>query len=141
MATAAPPRAASKYYAASAYAASAATQQTLEARPRGARAVWDILSLFQVAQAQLAERAVDLMLIEQEIQVDADADFAVLDLDARGTLSDAHVYTKVGWSPYSGMAYHGLPVMTVVRGRVVMRDGRVTGEPGFGQLVTRPAAS
>jgi len=75
------------------------------------------------------------------IQVDSDADFAVLDLDARGTLSDADVYTKVGWSPYSGMEYHGRPVMTVVRGRVVMRDGRVVGEAGFGKLVTRTGLS
>lgn len=73
------------------------------------------------------------------IQVDADADFAVLDLNARGTLTDAEVYTKVGWSPYSGMQYHGRPVMTVVRGRVVMRDGKVEGEPGYGCLVTREA--
>jgi len=71
------------------------------------------------------------------IQVDSDADFAVLDLNARGTLTDAEVYTKVGWSPYSGIEYHGRPVMTVVRGRVVMRDGKVTGEPGWGRLLTR----
>ncbi|MGE0653452.1 MAG: amidohydrolase family protein, partial [Alphaproteobacteria bacterium] len=70
------------------------------------------------------------------IQVDADADLAVLDLEARGTLSDAEVYTKVGWSPYSGLEFHGRPVMTVVRGRVVMKDGRVMGDPGWGRLVT-----
>ena len=73
------------------------------------------------------------------IQVDSDADFAVLDMNARGTIPDK-VYTKVGWSPYSGMQYHGLPVMTVVRGKVVMRDGKVIGQPGYGQLV-RPGAA
>ncbi len=71
------------------------------------------------------------------VQVDSDADFAILDLRARGTISDKKVYTKVGWSPYAGMQYHGLPTMTVVRGRVVMRDGDVIGQPGFGQLVRR----
>lgn len=75
------------------------------------------------------------------IQVDSDADFAVVDPDARGVLSDEGVYTKVGWSPYSGLEYHGRPVMTVVRGRVVMRDGKVTGQPGWGQLLTREDAS
>lgn len=69
------------------------------------------------------------------IQVDSDADLAVVDLDAVGTLTDDHVYTKVGWSPYSGRRFHGRPVMTVVRGRIVMRDGKVTGEPGWGQYV------
>ncbi len=74
------------------------------------------------------------------IQVDSDADITVLDLDARGTLSDKDVYTKVGWSPYSGLQYHGRPVMTVVRGRIVMRDGKVIGEPGWGRLVPGRAA-
>jgi dihydroorotase len=70
------------------------------------------------------------------IQADSDADITVIDLNARGVLSDK-VYTKVGWSPYSGMEYHGRPVMTFVRGRMVMRDGQVMGEPGWGQLVSR----
>jgi len=71
------------------------------------------------------------------IQVDSDADLAVIDLEARGTLSDGDVYTKVGWSPYSGLAYHGRPVMSVVRGRIVMRDGKVIGSPGWGQLISQ----
>jgi dihydroorotase-like cyclic amidohydrolase len=73
------------------------------------------------------------------LQADSDADITVLDLDARGILSDK-VYTKVGWSPYSGMEYHGRPVMTFVRGRMVMRDGQVMGEPGWGQLISRSGA-
>ncbi len=75
------------------------------------------------------------------IQADSDADITVIDLNARGTLSDAEVYTKVGWSPYSGMEYHGRPVMTVVRGKIVMRDGKVIGEPGWGQLISRSKAA
>lgn len=70
------------------------------------------------------------------IQVDSDADLAVLDLEARGTLTDEETYTKVKWSPYTGLAYHGRPVMTVVRGRIVMQNGKVVGEPGWGKLVS-----
>jgi dihydroorotase-like cyclic amidohydrolase len=70
------------------------------------------------------------------IQVDSDADLAVLDLDVRGTLTDEETYTKVKWSPYAGLVYHGRPIMTVVRGRVVMHNGKVIGEPGWGKLVS-----
>jgi dihydroorotase (multifunctional complex type) len=73
------------------------------------------------------------------IQCDSDADLAVLDLDAKGVLSNEGVYTKVGWSPYSGLEYHGRPVMTILRGRIIMRDGKVIGEPGWGQLVSKGA--
>ena len=38
--------------------------------------------------------------------------------------------------------YHivGMPVMTVVRGTVVMRDGEVVGQPGYGQFIPRMKA-
>lgn len=72
MATAPPPTA-SKYYAASAYAASAAFQQAVELRSGGADAIWGVLTLFQTAQAQLAEQAVGLMLVEQDIDAEAEA--------------------------------------------------------------------
>ncbi|HKT79761.1 MAG TPA: dihydroorotase family protein [Vicinamibacterales bacterium] len=69
------------------------------------------------------------------IQADADADLTVLDLDHEGVLTDDEVYTKVGWSPYAGRRYKGRPVMTIVRGQVVMENGKVIGTPGWGRLV------
>ena len=69
------------------------------------------------------------------IQVDADADLTVLDMNAKGILTNDNIYTKVGWSPYAGLDYHGKPVMTVVRGMIVMQDGKVVGEPGRGQFI------
>ncbi|HVO89406.1 MAG TPA: dihydroorotase family protein [Casimicrobiaceae bacterium] len=69
------------------------------------------------------------------IQVDSDADFTVLDLTQEGVLRDDEVYTKVGWSPYSGRRYRGRAVMTIVRGAIVMENGKVTGSPGWGRLV------
>ena len=69
------------------------------------------------------------------IRIGSDADFTVVDLAARGTFDDKNLGTKVQWSPYTGRAYTGRPVMTIVRGNVVMRDGTVTGQPGGGQFV------
>jgi dihydroorotase len=69
------------------------------------------------------------------IRIGSDADFAVLDLAARGTFDDKNLGTKVQWSPYSGRAYVGRPVMTIVRGQIVMRDGIVSGTPGTGKFI------
>ena len=35
-----------------------------------------------------------------------------------------------GWSPFVGSRCQGWPVMTVVRGRAVMREDEVLGTPG-----------
>ena len=48
--------------------------------------------------------------------------------------------SRAGWTPFDGMEVTGAPVMTVIRGRVVMRDAEVaapaTGEPlRFGETL------
>lgn len=68
-----PPPSAGKYYATSALIAERAARQALATRPRGGLAVAGVIATHQVAQAVVAERAVDQMLIEQEIDVAADA--------------------------------------------------------------------
>ena len=73
MAPQAPPATASRYYAASAYAATAAYQQASEVRGLGVESIWGVLALFQTAQAQLAEQAVGLMVADQDIDAEAEA--------------------------------------------------------------------
>ncbi len=58
-----------------------------------------------------------------------DADFSLVDLKAERTLSDRWSASRCGWTPFDGMRITGWPVATVVRGRVVMRDGEVLGDP------------
>ncbi len=58
-----------------------------------------------------------------------DADFALVDLKARKTLSDRWIASRCGWTPFDGMRVTGWPVATILRGQVVMRDGAVVGEP------------
>lgn len=69
------------------------------------------------------------------IEVGSDADLTVLDLNHDSTLTDKDVHTKVGWSPYTGSKIRGKPIMTLVRGKVIMKDGKVIGEPGWGRFI------
>ena len=39
------------------------------------------------------------------------------------------IASRCGWTPFDGMSVRGWPVATVVRGRVVMRDDEVLGNP------------
>ncbi|MBI3998743.1 MAG: allantoinase AllB [Armatimonadetes bacterium] len=67
----------------------------------------------------------------------ADADLVLVDLRAERVHDHRTLQTKARDVAliYDGMRLRGLPVMTIVRGRVVMRNGEVVGEPGWGQWV------
>ncbi len=45
-----------------------------------------------------------------------DADFTVVDLKRRETITNQWVASKAGWTPYDGMTVTGWPVGTIVRG-------------------------
>jgi dihydroorotase len=58
-----------------------------------------------------------------------DADFTIVDLNARRRIENAWIASRCGWTPYDGMATVGWPMATVLRGRVVMRDGALLNAP------------
>jgi dihydroorotase len=63
------------------------------------------------------------------IAVGYDADFTVVDFKARRTITNDWIASKCGWTPFDGMAVTGWPIATVCRGRVVMRDDTLLGQP------------
>lgn len=69
------------------------------------------------------------------IQVGSDADLVLVDLEAEVVPSDEKTYTKCGWTPYKGRRLKGGPVLTMLRGTVIARDGEVTGARGFGRYI------
>ncbi|MBO9502594.1 dihydroorotase [Brevundimonas sp. A19_0] len=56
-----------------------------------------------------------------------DADLTLVDLKAKAVLRHEDMATRSGWTPFDGMEVQGLPMATIVRGRVVMRDGELQG--------------
>lgn len=52
-----------------------------------------------------------------------DADFTIVDLAAKRRIESSWLASKCGWSPFEGMTMKGWPMMTIIRGHVVMRDG------------------
>lgn len=62
-----------------------------------------------------------------------DADFTLVDMKHRRTITNDWIVTPAGWTPYNGKTVTGWPMATIVRGRAVMRDDSMIGEPS-GQL-------
>jgi len=58
-----------------------------------------------------------------------DADFTLVDLKRRRRIEENWIASPCGWSPFSGMTVTGWPTMTVIRGKVVMREDEVIGVP------------
>lgn len=54
-----------------------------------------------------------------------DGDFTLVDLKRKETITDQWSKSKSGWTPYDGFEATGWPVATIIRGRVVMRDGEL----------------
>ena len=55
-----------------------------------------------------------------KIDVNMDADFTVIDLKRKGKFNIEEFKTKAEYSPFDGWEYMGMPIMTIVNGKVVM---------------------
>ena len=57
------------------------------------------------------------------------ADFTIVDLQARRTITHRWIASRCGWTPFDGLTVTGWPAMTVIGGKVVMREAQLMGEP------------
>lgn len=64
----------------------------------------------------------------------ADADLALVDLDAISTLRREDLLYRHKVSPYVGRAFNGKVIRTIVRGTTVFREGKIVSEP-VGKLI------
>lgn len=58
-----------------------------------------------------------------------DGDIVLVDLKRRQVIEQRWLASKCGWSPFAGMTVTGWPVMTILRGQIIVRDGEVTADP------------
>jgi dihydroorotase len=63
-----------------------------------------------------------------------DADFTIVDLKARRTITHEWSASRCGWTPFDGMEAKAWPIATFVRGALVMWDGALVA-PGRGEPV------
>lgn len=64
------------------------------------------------------------------IQKGRDADLVVVDLKKEGVVDPDNFHSKAKYSPFEGFKVKGMPVMTIVRGDVVMVEGEILRHPG-----------
>ena len=67
----------------------------------------------------------------------ADADIVVWDPKASKVISAAKQMSAIDYNVFEGFRCEGLPRFTLLRGRTVLADGKVTSEPGQGRFLAR----
>jgi dihydropyrimidinase len=97
------------------------------------------MSLARVAQltSETPARLFNLYPRKGAIQVGADADFTVVDLDLERQVRWQDLQSFADYSLWDGQRLRGWPVMTILRGRIIARDGVFVGAPGGGRYLAR----
>ena len=67
-----------------------------------------------------------------------DADLTLIDPNRNHTITDEEQESRCGWTPFAGTEITGMPVATIVRGKMVMQDLKLTGERSGTPIRTTP---
>lgn len=86
------------------------------------------IDLYKAAAVYSANAAKTFGLYPRKgtIQVGSDGDLAIVDIDREYVFNQANMKSKAKWTPYNGMKFKGMVIKTILRGRTVMEDGKVT---------------
>jgi dihydropyrimidinase/allantoinase len=74
-------------------------------------------------------RAFGLVPSKGAIAIGADADLAIVDMHATHPVTAERLLSAQDFTPFEGMDLTGWPVQTLLRGRVVLREGAPVGAP------------
>jgi dihydropyrimidinase len=97
----------------------------------------DLLRVSQITSYNTA-RIFGMYPRKGTIQPGSDADIVVIDLSQRQKVSPEILQSYSDYTIYDGGELRGWPVMTMVRGRVIMEDGKINeSSRGYGQFVHR----
>jgi dihydroorotase len=99
-----------------------------------ARGRWTLGQLVRCC-AETPARLFGLYPRKGAIALGADADLVAVDLGRTLRIENETQYSRARVTPFAGRVVTGCPVLTMVRGQVVMREGQIAGPPR-GTLVT-----
>jgi dihydropyrimidinase len=72
------------------------------------------------------------------ISLGMDADLSIWDPGQTRTYGENDLHDNVGYNPWQGRTIKGWPTCVLLRGSVLVEDGKFMGQPGTGQWIERP---
>lgn len=95
------------------------------------------LTALTKAMAENPAKAFGLYGKKGAIKIGFDADLVIVDPDKEWEITEDSLEYVNKVSAFVGLKGKGLPVMTILRGNIMARDGEVIGEEGFGELLKK----
>ena len=69
------------------------------------------------------------------LDIGSDADLVLIDLEKEDIALENPMYSNSDFSTVAGKKIKGWPTLTMLRGKIVVKDQKVTGESGYGRYV------
>ena len=69
------------------------------------------------------------------LKIGTDADLIVFDPNKRVKLKSENLHSRAEYSPYKEFEVKGYPVMTILRGQIIVKDGKFLGNRGDGRFI------
>jgi allantoinase len=85
------------------------------------------LQQFVRASSESPAKTWDIWPQKGAIRIGSDGDLTIVDLAKEGVIRDDELHSKNHVTPFDGRKTKGAPVVTIVRGQVIMRDGQIVG--------------
>jgi len=71
------------------------------------------------------------------LAIGSDADVMIIDPNKQVTIVKSMLHENVDYTPYEGFEVKGWPILTMVRGRIVVENGKLMATPLFGEFIHR----
>ncbi|HLZ72437.1 MAG TPA: amidohydrolase family protein [Dehalococcoidia bacterium] len=65
----------------------------------------------------------------------SDADLTIFDPSRRLTIREADLHSRTGYSVYEGIEVQGWPLLSLLRGKILLRDGELCQPEGYGRFI------
>ncbi len=71
------------------------------------------------------------------ISIGSDADIVIIDPNKKVKITNSMLHQNVDYTPYEGMIVQGYPVLTMARGKIIVKDNIFIGKKGYGRFIKR----
>jgi allantoinase len=99
----------------------------------------DVIGLRRLVEVYSTNPAILLNLYPKKgvLLPGSDADIVIVDMKKEHVIKGEQLHSKTKITAFEGKKIRGIPVTTIVRGNVVVDEGIITGNPGYG-IFQRP---
>jgi dihydropyrimidinase len=100
------------------------------------------LSLRRIAEVltKAPAKIFNVAPLKGSLDIGSDADITLVNLNLSRVVNPAELGSYSDYSLYEGQNLKGWPVQTIVRGNTVMSNGKMVGQPGYGNYIFRSLA-